>query len=50
MAIQINKVALADVVGFHGSATPASVLAWLAVGAAASFGGHAWNRRQGMPP
>jgi hypothetical protein len=50
MAIQINKVALADVVGFHGSATPASALAWLAVGAAAAFGGHAWNRRQGMPP
>jgi hypothetical protein len=50
MAIQINNVALADVVGFHGSATPASALAWLAVGAAAAFGGHAWNRRQGMPP
>jgi hypothetical protein len=49
MGVQINKVALADVVGFHGSATPASVLAWLGVGMAAAFGGHAWNRRQRMP-
>jgi hypothetical protein len=49
MGVQINNVALADVVGFHGSATPASVLAWLGVGMAAAFGGHAWNRRQRMP-
>jgi hypothetical protein len=49
MGVQINNVALADVIGFHGSATAASVLAWLGVGMAAAFGGHAWNRRQRMP-
>ena len=40
MGVQINNVALADVIGFHGSATAASVLAWLCVGAAAACGGH----------
>jgi hypothetical protein len=50
IGVQVDKVALADIVGFHGTATGASVLAWLGVGAAAAFGGHAWNRRQGMPP
>jgi hypothetical protein len=45
-SVQVDKVALADVVGFHGAATAASVLAWLAVGAAAACGGHAWNRHR----
>lgn len=49
MGGQVDNVALADVVGFHGTATGASVLVWLGVGAAAAFAGHAWNRRQGTP-
>jgi hypothetical protein len=44
IGIQINNVPLADMVGFHGTATPASVLAWLGVGMAAAWGGHLWNR------
>jgi hypothetical protein len=46
IGVQVDKVALADVIGFHGVATAASVLSWLAVGAAAAWGGHAWNRIQ----
>jgi len=39
IGIQVDTVALADVVGFHGAATAASVLAWLALGMAAAWGG-----------
>jgi hypothetical protein len=46
IGVQVNNVALADVVGFHGTATPASVLAWLAVGIAAAWGGHLCNRHR----
>jgi hypothetical protein len=45
IGVQVNNVPLADVIGFHGVATAASVLAWLGVGAAAAWGGHLWNRR-----
>ena len=44
IGIQINNVPLADIVGFHGMATPASVLAWLGVGMASAWGGHLWNQ------
>lgn len=40
IGIQVHTVALADVVGFHGAATAASVLAWLALGFVAACGGH----------
>lgn len=40
IGIQVNTVPLADVVGFHGAATAASVLAWLAMGVVAAVGGH----------
>jgi hypothetical protein len=46
IGVQVNNVALADVVGFHGTATTASVLAWLAVGIAAAWGGHLCNRHR----
>jgi hypothetical protein len=46
IGVQVDRVPLADVIGFHGVATVASVLAWLAVGAAAAWGGHAWNQFQ----
>jgi len=45
MGVQIHNVPLADVVGFHGTATPVSVLAWSALGAVAAWAGHLWNRR-----
>lgn len=44
LGLQVAKP-FADVVGFHGVATAASVLGWLAVGIAAAFTGHAWNGR-----
>jgi len=40
IGIQVDTVALADVVGFHGAATAPSVLAWLALGMAVAWGGH----------
>jgi hypothetical protein len=45
MGVQIHNVPMADVVGFHGSATLTSVLAWSALGAVAACAGHLWNRR-----
>jgi hypothetical protein len=45
IGVQVNNVPLADVIGFHGVATAASVLAWLGVGITAAWGGHLWNRR-----
>jgi hypothetical protein len=45
LGIQIHKAPLADIVGFHGTATAASVLVWLGVGLSAAWGGHLWNRR-----
>lgn len=47
MGVQIHNVPMADVVGFHGTATLMSVLAWSAMGAAAAWAGHLWNRRPG---
>lgn len=41
---QVDTLPLADMVGFHGVATAASVLAWLGVGIASAWGGHLWNR------
>jgi hypothetical protein len=41
---QVGTVPLADMIGFHGVATAASVLAWLGVGIASAWGGHLWNR------
>jgi hypothetical protein len=45
MGVQIHNVPMADVVGYHGSATMMSVLAWSAMGAVAAWAGHLWNRR-----
>jgi hypothetical protein len=45
MGVQIHNVPMADVVGFHGSATMMSVLAWSTMGAVAAWAGHLWNRR-----
>jgi hypothetical protein len=44
-SVNINKIPLADVVGFHGTATALSVLAWLGVGMAALWGGQLWGNR-----
>jgi hypothetical protein len=46
LSLNLNKLPLADVIGFHGIATAASVLAWLGVGIAAAWGGHLWNQRR----
>jgi hypothetical protein len=46
VSVNLSKLPLADVVGFHGIATAASVLAWLGVGIAAAWGGHLWNQRR----
>jgi len=48
IGVQVNNVALADVVGFHGTATAASVLTWLGAGIAAAWGGHLWNLRRNL--
>jgi len=45
MGVQIHNVPMADVVGFHGTATLTSVLAWSALGAIAACAGYLWNRR-----
>jgi hypothetical protein len=44
LTINVNTVALADVVAFHGAATAMSALTWAGVGVLAAWGGHAWNR------
>jgi len=44
MGVQIHHVPMADVVGFHGTATLLSVLVWSALGAAAAWTGHWFNR------
>ena len=44
IGVQVDKVPLADVVGFHGAATGASALTWLALGMAAAWSGHVWNK------
>jgi len=49
MGIQIHHVPMADVIGFHGTATLMSVLAWSAMGAVAACAGHLWNRRPVHP-
>jgi hypothetical protein len=46
LSINLSRVPLADVVGFHGIATSATVLAWLAVGIASAWGGHLWNNHR----
>jgi hypothetical protein len=45
VSVSTNQSALADVVGFHGTATPASILGWACVGLAAAWGGYLWRRR-----
>lgn len=45
ISINLKTVALADIVAFHGAATPLSALTWAAVGVLAAWGGHLWNRR-----
>lgn len=45
ISVNTGKVALADVVAFHGAATLVSALTWAAVGLLAAWGGHLWNRR-----
>ena len=44
VGVQVHTVAMADVVGFHGTATLASVSAWSLMGIAAAWGGHLWKR------
>jgi hypothetical protein len=44
LSLNISKAPLADVVGFHGVATSASVLAWLGMGIVSAWGGHLWNQ------
>jgi hypothetical protein len=46
LSVNLNKVALADVVGFHGIATASTVLTWAAVGIASALGGHLWNKHR----
>jgi hypothetical protein len=46
LSINLSRVPLADVVGFHGIATSATVLAWLGVGIASAWGGHLWNNHR----
>jgi hypothetical protein len=46
LSVNMSKVVLADVVGFHGIATSASVLTWAAVGVVAAWGGHLWNKHR----
>jgi hypothetical protein len=43
---QVDKVPMADMIGFHGAATGASILAWTGMGIAAACGGHVWNRQR----
>ena len=45
-SVNIDKAALADMVGFHGTATALSVLAWTGVGIAAGWAGHMWTTRR----
>lgn len=45
VSVGMDKVALADVVGFHGAATVASCLVWAGAGLATAWCGHLWNRR-----
>jgi hypothetical protein len=44
IGVQVDKAPLADIVGFHGVATSASALTWLAMGMASAWGGHVWNK------
>jgi hypothetical protein len=44
VASQAVTVPMLDAVGFNGAATVQSVLAYVAIGAAALAGGYAWNR------
>jgi len=45
-SVSVDKVAMADLVGFHGTATAFSVLAWAAIGLAGACAGHAWGKRE----
>jgi hypothetical protein len=49
MGVQIHNVPMADVVGFHGTATLLSVLMWSAMGVAAAWAGQLGNRRPAHP-
>ncbi|MFK3741077.1 hypothetical protein [Massilia sp. TN1-12] len=44
VSISAADVPALDVVGFHGTATLPSVLAWLGVGGLAALAGYLWNR------
>ncbi|NIA55338.1 hypothetical protein HAV22_17005 [Massilia sp. TW-1] len=45
VSANVSRGAWADVVGFHGTATAASSLAWAGLGVLALLSGHLWNRR-----
>jgi hypothetical protein len=44
LTVNVDTVALADVVAFHGAATATSAATWAAAGFLAAWGGHWWNR------
>lgn len=44
VSINVDTVALADVVAFHGAATIMSASTWAGAGILAAWGGHCWNR------
>jgi hypothetical protein len=45
VTINLDTVALADLVAFHGTATAATATTWAGAGILAAWGGHLWNRR-----
>ncbi len=45
LTINVDTVALADIVAFHGAATIMSVSTWAGAGILAAWGGHCWNQR-----
>jgi hypothetical protein len=45
VSVSADKLAPADIVGFHGAATPATVLGWACIGLGAAWAGHFWRRR-----
>lgn len=49
VSVNVGRGAWADIVGFHGNATAASILGWTGLGVLAVLGGHVWNRRAGAP-
>jgi hypothetical protein len=45
VSVSADKLAPADIIGFHGAATSGSVLGWACVALAAAWGGHLWRGR-----